>query len=774
MKSLFRVKDHKLFLDIGLVITLTCVLLILIFPHIIFDPFYYFAADIKEMYFPWWVFINRSIRSLNFPAMNHYWFLGSLPFAAIDSGVFYLPLLLIQFLFDAAKDPDKAYLFLLGVLFTHYILAAMAMYLFSRKGLKLYRLTAVFSALVYVGSGAFIGRFTHIYYIMQLAWLPLFFLSYFLFLEKGGLVRFIITSIVLSIIINIGHPQITFYILLFYFLAVLYFTFTCKSQNRFKILISSFLIIILAFLFSSPKLLLSFEFSQYVTRIAPEMSLKNLYNSIPPVYFLTLLLPDLFGRHIVGYWGTDIPYGNWENYLYIGILPLFLMLFCLWWKNKRVLWFFLLSLFLTVILGFGKYFPLTAYLYKHFPYADNFVIVSRIFDLFHFFIVVLSAIGLQAILERKSGKKRITLSSAVIIVIGLVVLFWPIARLPGLGSALGNISKTAGINLAIGGLLYFPLIFILSLIGLGLILISRKRFFVLLLIGIFMFDVHKTSSDFNPIEKNTSLPSSYFGITDETKILKQDQSIFRVHNLWPRNINMIQGIESTFGYHTIRTKAYDILSGRIEAGDKKTLDMLNVKYIIDDMNLNFPLDKTYYQHTGGNLWLNPSYLPRLYFVSDYQLTDGLGRMKEVFASGDFNPKETVLLDKSLVSDVKVELPKKPVKKNDSLVIITGYSGDGISAKVITDKPGFLVFGQPQYPGWTASMDGKKQALLPANLAIYVLPITKGQHDVIIQYVSKPFQYGMIISGITLVLIIFIAANKRTRGYFNKKLAISST
>jgi len=50
-------------IEIFIVVLLTCGVLLGMFPKILVDPFYYFAADVSELYFPWWVYLNQSVRT---------------------------------------------------------------------------------------------------------------------------------------------------------------------------------------------------------------------------------------------------------------------------------------------------------------------------------------------------------------------------------------------------------------------------------------------------------------------------------------------------------------------------------------------------------------------------------------------------------------------------------------------------------------------------------------------------------------------------------------
>ncbi len=297
-------------------------MLILLFHHVFSNPFYYLAADINELYFPWWVFINHAVHSGQIPILNQYWFGGSLPFAALESSVFYPPFLVIQMMFEATKSLDVAYFFHLAMEWGHYLLAGISFYLLLRVGLRLNRFASIFGGIIYATSGVFIGRFVHPVVLFTLAWLPLLYLFFLLFIERLRPIYAFATTLTLTMIILSGHPQFIFYVFSFFTLAILYAACTVPKGMRIKILASSMFIVVASVALTAFKMLLTLELGHEIVRTTAETTIKNLYNSIHPLYYLTLLVPYLFGKHVVGYWGSDYPWGNWENLLYIGIIPL--------------------------------------------------------------------------------------------------------------------------------------------------------------------------------------------------------------------------------------------------------------------------------------------------------------------------------------------------------------------------------------------------------------------------------------------------------------------
>ena len=287
---------------------------------------------------------------------------------------------------------------------------------------------------------------------------------------------------------------------------------------------------------------------------------------------------------------------------------------------------------------------------------------------------------------------------------------------------------------------------------------------------VYSFDLFVTCANFNPIEASRGSPNHYFGSNISLDLIKNDETIFRVQNISPRNNNMIQKIESTYGYHTLETKAYHKIINLVNLNNRKIADLLNIKYYISDEDLE---SKGNFIKVNRNLWKNKTSLPRLWFVPTYKLADNEEEMKALLLSANFDPANEVLLYKDYVNNFNQNKYRNTVNETETKaeIHLLNYQGDNLKANVRADSQGFIVFSQLQYPGWIAFVDGKKTALLPADLSIYAIPISKGFHDIKFEFRSKPLYYGNLISFSTLSLIVLTVMRFKYYESKRKKLTL---
>src|SRR5262249_58642990 len=103
--------------------------------------------------------------------------------------------------------------------------------------------------------------------------------------------------------------------------------------------------------------------------------------------------------------------------------------------------------------------------------------------------------------------------------------------------------------------------------------------------------------------------------TAVTEAIQRDAGIYRVQNLSPVNVNMVTGIETTYGYHTVATRSYANLLGSLGPEYRGVLDLLGVRYYVGRTDLG-PYGLV---PAPDGLWTSPSAMTRVSFVSAFQV-----------------------------------------------------------------------------------------------------------------------------------------------------------
>lgn len=75
----------------------------------------------------------------------------------------------------------------------------------------------------------------------------------------------------------------------------------------------------------------------------------------------------------------------------------------------------------------------------------------------------------------------------------------------------------------------------------------------------------------------------------------------------------------------------------------------------------------------------------------------------------------------------------------------------VALRVTRDAPGWLVALQTYYPGWEATVDGRRVPLRRANVAFSAVPVPAGTVEVVLRYAPRSVHYGLAVSGGSLVV-----------------------
>lgn len=163
-----------------------------------------------------------------------------------------------------------------------------------------------------------------------------------------------------------------------------------------------------------------------------------------------------------------------------------------------------------------------------------------------------------------------------------------------------------------------------------------------------------------------------------------------------------------------------------------------------------------------DVYENLRLLPRAWFAKRITAIEDnriLARIQGRDETAIFDPWDGALVDSGSVPDA--------VASTDGSVVVTRYDPNRISLKTKNDSPGFLVLSEIYYPGWTASIDGKRVRVHRTNYVLRGVSVPAGEHDVEFTFRSRSFLQGAYLSGagvaLLLVSLVCSAAFRRNLG-----------
>jgi hypothetical protein len=731
-----------------MVVVIGLVLLAALFSKLFRDPFFYFSTDNSELYFAWLVMLSRALHHGYWPFLNPYWFAGSLPFAPLESGAMYPVTLLAAAITNPSWSLDTIYFVFLGLSFSHYLLGACSMHLLLRRSFGLGVIAALFGALCYAFGGSFLGRFSHQPVLFTLAWLPL---------AVGGAMQFVRTralpqaALAIAAIWSMGvssHPQLFLYGFAVVAATVAWFSLTEDPSLRWAKLRRGAIVLGLALGLLAPRILPWYEFSRVTVRPASFTTIANLFDSLSPLYYLTLLVPNLFGRHLIGYWGTDHPLGNWDSLLYVGVLPTLCAAFCIFHKPRRDWAFALTGVGAAFFLMLGKHWTVSAWVNQHLPLSTVLSSLSKLTIVFHFFFVLLVAFGVQALL---GGARRARLALMALgvasAVVGIFVWLTPevVHSLAPAGRAAPSEEAVRFAMQSVRQARWIALASIATMVA----AIFVRRAGPMLFIPVLVADLVVSLGSFNPIEATKGEPSIHYGDDAGFRFMQQDTDTFRVAHLEPRNGGMIFSLEAVQGYHTVLTRAYSTIQSFLDFHDRTRRSMYNLANIKYE-RLRSDLSSDNFAEVAPGVWRNQEALPRAFFLGRCRGFADTDDMTRSVLSQSIEPSRELML---FASDCR-----QGVGGDGSCALRAAAEGGERYAANCTVGAGggWAFFSVLQYPGWSAAVDGREAELVPAAIAFYAVPLSAGQHHVELVYRSRGLFFGLWIAGATGIVALGLA------------------
>jgi len=488
--------------------------------------------------------------------------------------------------------------------------------------------------------------------------------------------------------------------------------------------------------------------------------------SLHPAYALTLFAPDLFASagEMRDFWGppssawagTDLVLAQNMGILYLGAIPMLLLLFgagsgAFWRRDIR---FFALALPVVALYALGWYSPLFWVLHKFLPGVDLFRRPADAVFVIGFLGAVLSGYAAHLLLQhdhaglsQRAFERGLMCAAggtavALALCIATAIAFhhWIDAAKP---------MMLAGVLFALAAAVMMDALWILPI---------RPLLACGAIIGFTVADLAISNA---PGGATALPPAEYDMLSPTTKnetiaILKRktaqgrsDTRRDRVELVgmgfaWP-NASMTHGLENIVGYNPLRLDLYSLATG---AGDSsgltdqrtfsplfpsyraKLANLLGLRYIATASPMSildpeaqpgdFPLVA---QTADGYIYENPRSFPRVTFAASAAPAD----FDIILHTGTWPDEDltnTVLLSPEDEKDSGLQ-----ATRGTGSVTITRYTNTEVEIEADSTRGGYVVLNDLWHPWWVATLDGVSEPVLRANVLFRTVRVPKGHHTV---------------------------------------------
>ena len=208
------------------------------------------------------------------------------------------------------------------------------------------------------------------------------------------------------------------------------------------------------------------------------------------------------------------------------------------------------------------------------------------------------------------------------------------------------------------------------------------------------------------------------------------------------------------GYSPAKLSRYqDLIEYQIGRGNKRVLDMLNTKYIIQGTS-------------AGDVVLNSEAFGYCWFVDGI---DWVANANEEIAALDNVDKRTAIIDKCWES--KIENPAQYNNAARATIELVEYRNPGnIIYKSSCEAPKMAVFSEVYYKTWKAYIDGKEVTPVRANYVLRALPVPAGEHTIEFKCVDELMEtshdwslYMSIFAGVVIIALVGFIIYRKVKG-----------
>ena len=638
---------------------------------------------------------------------------------------------------------------------------------------------------------------------LAVSYIPLVVAGLLLLKQHKLLPGFLVSLVAISLQIRANHYQMTYYMLILlgiYFIVYLVDSYRKKDVKDFITYMSLFFLAgILSLGLNAPNILSTYDYSKYSTRSQSELKLnpdgteKEKSTGLDYDYItqysygifesLNLIAPRVQGgassedvgedsdlyeflidnnvpkpqaqsfiKSVPTYWGSQ---PILEAPAYIGASIAFLFILSLFVVKGPFKWWLLISFILSLLLSWGKNFPLLTNLFiDYVPFYNKFRAVSSIQVILEFAVPLLAVIGLNKFLA-DSDLKNIRRSFAIFSV-PLIILFLFSGSLSfvglydnyysnGYGQEIFNqiieerkniFNKDVLRALLIGGIIFLTLRFSKPI----------GRNFTFLIISIIVFiDLYSVNSRY--IDKDLFIDKSIntYQLSEIDNEILLDTLDYRVFNLSTGLSNASSSYyhNSLNGYHAAKLRRFQEYYDYLTFHDnEKLFNSLNVKYLIgkDDQDQD-------------QLYVNPDALGNAWAVDSLLVLDNpdelLNKLKDTNISKiALGLKNSIPKDLPKIFNSKDLIEIEKVKNSSSHLT---YNYNALSNQLI-------VFSEIYYPsGWEVFVDGEKSNFFDVNYLLRGMLIPKGKHKIDFYFSPKIVNTGINIRIITIIITFSLIA-----------------
>jgi hypothetical protein len=390
----------------------------------------------------------------------------------------------------------------------------------------------------------------------------------------------------------------------------------------------------------------------------------------------------------------------------------------------------------------------------HLPLFDI-AVNQRLVFVGAFSLIVLSAMGLEALLQGRATKLALTGGVAVAVAI---VLIWIERR-----STMQQLKMSARYMNERLALEILPLLALLLCVAFArsrTFLVRHAWAFPIVLAGIRyaetgrLYSVTPANAFYPPLAEVAPIPRSqpYRFASLFLSFIPNMSALYELEDVRGYEAMTLRKLVETFPLWCV---PQPVSFNRVDDPTRPFLSFLNVRYVLVPVDYGTP--PGFHEVTagqGGKLLQNERALPRAFIPKRVSCSDGRQEIETMQTIADFADAGVATTNCS---------PSKWIANGAGTVEITSYHPQGMDLAVQAQDPLLLATSVTAWPGWQLRVDGRRQEPVSYNHAFLGIQIPAGAHAVTLRYLPRGFLAGSFVTVLAALGLLLRAASLQRPG-----------
>lgn len=742
----------------------------------------FFYRDILHNYLPMKWLLVEAFRRGEIPWWNPHQF-GGVPFAADLLSAVYYPLNVLLFL-------PSFYLGFNLFIAVHYLIAAFGVYFLTRN-FGVTRPGALVAAISFAFGCLMVWTSNGVQWLSAYSWMPWTLGAFWLFLKLRFPGWLAIAASCLAMQLLAGDPQSAYVACAICLVMVILFRKELGKKSLGALAGLAF-VVLLAWACTAVVLVPAFELARLADRSEFVDLASSMEWSFHPIRLIEMLFSFPFGNVYPEstFWGGFAVNGYPFPYnlsIYFGSVTAVFMGWGIVKSRGAYRWLPVTGLFVSLSAALGKFFFLQPLLYRFAPLWKLFRYPERLMVFFVLFACWLAGAGVSAYLNEKPRRSWIIYVSCVATLVAMVALvasFWPnqlhklviaaTAR-PVKGEGISHLAESARTSLMFIGLLWLISIsgrMEKSAVWLVPVLVACDvSIAAAQLVWVIPTDFVSKPPDIFTLADVGGRPRVYWnpnligarfsprqGLPYQLQVRALQKAILKP------NLGLLYGLDYWTAYSSAKLKSFEKIHSQLKLDD--ILNWWNVKLLVapldaEQRGFSLTSERKLIQQIGNTgVYSNGSGYPRDWIVHRTEVVSTEAEIAERLTRGPNLREVAFVLAPS--GDVD-SLQQAPSVREESIEVVR--ESNTVRYRLTLLTAGYLVSSDAFYPGWSATVDGKAQRLLPANLQMRTLFVEAGTHQIVMSYTPSHFAGAMvatILGWLVVASILMLGVMKNRR------------